>query len=87
MNTLTLSELDDDLVATIRHVAERDRTSENQAALKLLRKGAGLEDRAPSKGKIGNSLDDFIGTMSPEEAAEIDAAVRELRTVDKSMWR
>ena len=87
MNNLTLSELDDDLVATIRRVAERDSTSENQAALKLLRKGAALEDSASANGKVGNSLDDFIGTMSPEEAAEIDAAISELRTIDKSMWR
>lgn len=84
---MTLSDLDDDLVATIRRVAERDRTSESRAALKLLRKGAELEGSVPTNGKIGNSLDDFIGTMSPEEAAEIDAAIRELRTVDKSMWR
>ncbi len=84
---MTLRELDDDLIATIRRIAERDSTSENQAALKLLRKGAELEDVAPANGKVGNSLDEFIGTMSPEEAAEIDAAVRELRTVDKSMWR
>lgn len=87
MNKLTLRGLDDDLVAEIRRVAERDGISESRAALKLLRKGAELEDSAPANGKIGNSLDDFIGTMTPEEAAEIDAAVRELRTVDKSMWR
>ena len=87
MNTLTLSELDDDLVATIRHVAERDNTSENQAALKLLRKGAGLEDDVSSNGKVGSSLDEFIGTMSHDEATRIDEAISELRAIDKSMWR
>lgn len=87
MNSLTLDELDDDLIAAIRRVAEGDNSTENEAALKLLRKGAELEDVAPANGKVGKSLDEFIGTMSPEEAAEIDAAVRELRTVDKSMWR
>ena len=87
MNKLTLNQLDDDLIAAIRLAAERDNSTENEAALKLLRKGAGLEDVEPANGKVGNSLDDFIGTMSPEEAAEIDAAIRELRTIDKSMWR
>ena len=87
MNTLTLTELDDGLVAKIRRVAERDQTSENQAALKLLRKGAGLKDGATSNGKIGNSLDEFIGTMSHDEAAEIDAAIAELRVIDEAMWR
>lgn len=87
MNTLTLSEFDDDLVAAIRHVAERDRTSESQAALKLLRKGAGLEGGETANGKVGNSLDDFIGTWTKEEAEEFDAAVAELRVIDESMWR
>lgn len=87
MNHLSLSELDDSLLATIRRVAERDGLSENQAAIELLQRGAALEDEPPENGKVGNSLDDFIGGMDPEEAAKIDEAVRELREFDKSSWR
>ena len=87
MNTMTLNELDDELVATIRRVAERDKMSEKQAALKLLRKGAALEEEAPSNGKVGDSLKDVIGTWTKEEAEEFDAAVAELRVIDDSMWR
>ena len=87
MNKLTLNQIDDSLIAAIRRVAERDSTSENQAALKLLRKGAGLEEEAPSNGSIGKSLKDRIGTWSKNEAEEFDAAVAELRVIDESMWR
>ena len=87
MNSLTLDELDDDLIAAIRRVAEGDNSTENEAAMKLLRKGAELEDVAPVNGKVGNSLDEFIGTWTKEEAEEFDAAVAELRVIDESMWR
>ena len=87
MYNLTLNSLDDDLVSTIQRLAERDDITEDQAALKLLRKGAGLEDDAPGNGKIGNALDEFVGDWTKEEAAEFDATVAELRVIDESMWR
>ena len=91
MKSLTLNEVDDDLVAEIRQVAECHGITEEQAVLKLLRKGAELDeeldDQAAPNSKIGNSLDEFIGTMSHEEAEEIDNAIKELRMVDKSIWR
>ena len=87
LNQLVLSGFDDDLAASIRRVAEREKTSFDQAALQLLRKGAELDDRANGSGKIGSSLDEFFGTWTKEEAAEFDAAVAELRVIDESMWR
>ena len=87
MYNLTLNALDEDLVSTIQRLAERDDIPEDQAAVKLIRKGAGLEDETSANGKIGNSLDEVIGTWTEEEAAEFDAAVAELRVVDESMWR
>ena len=91
MKSLTLNELDEYLVARIRQEAERHGITEEQAALKLLRKGAELDekldDQATSNGKIGNSLDEFFGTWTEEEAAEFDAAIAELRVIDEAMWR
>ncbi len=65
----------------------RDNVSENEAALKLIRRGADLNERAPVKGKIGNSLDEFIGTWTEEEAAEIMEAIQELHVIDEEMWQ
>ena len=87
MNQIVLSGFDDELAASIRQVAEREHISVEQAALKLLRNGARLEVKPKPAGKIGNSLDEFIGTWTKEEAAEFDAAVAELRVIDEEMWR
>ena len=44
MKQLTVRGFDDDLERAIRQLARRERISLNQAALKLLRRGAGLPD-------------------------------------------
>ena len=53
MNQLTVRGFDDELAERIQRLAKRDGTSLNQAALKLLRKGAGLADPAPKSGHGG----------------------------------
>ena len=87
MKKIELSGFEDDLVKALRRVAEREQISMEQAAVKLLRKGAGLEVAKKPAGKIGNSLDHFIGTWSEEEAAELQAALREYHVVNKSACR
>ena len=87
MDQIVLKGIGADVVASVRRVAERDDISENEAALKLLRKGAELEDDAPANGKIGHSLDHFMGTWSEEEAAEMQALLAENHVVHESDWR
>ena len=87
MNQLTVRGFDDELAERIRRLARRDGTSLNQAALKLLRKGAGLADPAQKADTVGSSLDHLIGSWSDDEAAELDAALGEFETIDESAWR
>ena len=87
MKQLTVRGFDDELAETIRRVAERDRTSLNKAALKLLRKGAGLSEDAGRTDIVGSSLDHLIGSWSREEASEFDAALEDFETIDESIWR
>ncbi len=87
MNQLTVRGFDDELAERIRRLAKRDGTSLNQAALKLLRKGAGLADPAQKADTVGSSLDRLIGSWSDDEAAELDAALEEFETIDESTWR
>ena len=87
MNQLTVRGFDDELAERIRRLAKRDGTSLNQAALKLLRKGAGLADPAQKADTVGSSLDRLIGSWSDDEAAELDAALEEFETIDESAWR
>ena len=87
MNQLTVRGFDDELSERIRRLAKRDGTSLNQAALKLLRKGAGLADPAQKADTVGASLDLLIGSWSDDEAAELDAALEEFETIDEAAWR
>ena len=87
MNQLTVRGFDDELAERIRRLAKRDGTSLNQAALKLLRKGAGLADPAQKVDTVGASLDLLIGSWSDDEAAELDAALEEFEVIDEAAWQ
>ena len=87
MNQLTVRGFDDELAERIRRLAKRDGTSLNQAALKLLRKGAGLADPAHRPDTVGSSLDQLIGSWSADEAAELDQALQVFNVIDEAAWR
>ena len=87
MNQLTVRGFDDELAERIQRLAKRDGTSLNQAALKLLRKGAGLADPAQKVDTVGASLDRLIGSWSDDEAAELDAVLQEFEVIDEAAWR
>ena len=87
MNQLTVRGLDDELNASVRGLAERERISLNKAALKLLRKGAGLRDGTGGADTVGSSLDHLIGTWTQAEADEMDSALDAFETIDESAWK
>jgi hypothetical protein len=87
MTQLTIR-FDRALEGRLRALAKRERISLNQAAVRLLRKGAGLEDAPPAAADcIGNTLDDLIGTWSADEATELAAAVAIFETIDEELWQ
>lgn len=79
MDQLTVKGLGDDLSSALRRLADREGISLNQVALRLLRRGAGLADSAV---RVGSSLDHLIGSWTPEEADELDAALEAFETFD-----
>ena len=87
MNQLTVRGFDDELAERIRRLAKRDGTSLNRAALKLLRKGAGMADPAQKTDTVGASLDHLIGSWSYDEAAKLDAVLEEFEVIDEAAWR
>ena len=86
MNQLTVRGFDDELSARVRGLAKREGISLNQAALRLLRKGAGLTDGTGNPNAIGPSLDDLFGVWSRDEAESFDTALEVFETVDESAW-
>ena len=87
MNQITVRGFDDELAERIRRLAKRDGTCLNRAALKLLRKGAGLADPSQGPDIVGSSLDHLIGSWSDDAAAELDAALEEFEVIDEVAWR
>ena len=84
---MTVRGLGDELAERISRLAKRDGTSLNQAALKLLRKGAGLADPGRGPDTVGSSLDHLIGSWSVDEVAELDAALEAFEVIDEAAWR
>lgn len=87
MNQLTIRGLDADLEQRLRETARRDGVSLNQAALRLMRLGAGLGPPGASLGAVGSSLDDFFGGWTADEAREFTSWVEIFERIDPEMWR
>ena len=86
MNQLTVRGFDEELSNHLQRLARREGISLNKAALRLLRRGAGLTDDTGGRDTVGSSLDHLIGTWTAEEADAMAATLEELRTIDESMW-
>jgi hypothetical protein len=86
VNQLTLRGFDERLGRRIRELARKHDTSLNRAALMLLRRGAGLEDPARSAGRVGNSLDSFVGVWSEAEEREFLQSISALEQIDPELW-
>ncbi|MDE0448905.1 MAG: hypothetical protein OXH96_19755 [Spirochaetaceae bacterium] len=70
----------------IRKLAQQERISLNQAVLRLLRRGAGLETDQAGDDTVGTSLDQFIGSWTGRQADEMDRALTDFESIDESMW-
>jgi hypothetical protein len=84
---LTVRGFDKDLERRLRDVAKMRGVSLNQAALILLREGAGLEMPRRRANMVGDSLDSLIGSWSKAEESEFLQAISVLEEIDPSLWR
>ncbi len=86
MNQLTLRGIDDQLRERLLQLAEQEGISPDEAALQLLRKAVELPGSPSPSRRIGKSLNHFIGSMTPDESAELAEALQFFDTIDESMW-
>lgn len=86
MDQLTVRGFGDELGAAVRRLAAQEQISLNKAALRLLRRGAGLPDGTGRAGTVGSSLDHLIGGWSSKEADALDAALEDFGVIDESAW-
>ena len=89
MNQLTIRGFGPDLARRIQALAESEGLSLNQAALRLLRKGAGLTRSDPNDDEalIGAGLDRFFGTWSDADVQAMEKATRDFEHIDDSLWQ
>ncbi|MCY3621610.1 MAG: hypothetical protein OXH68_07845 [Gammaproteobacteria bacterium] len=85
MNQLTIRGFDDELVDYIRNLARREGISLNRAVMRLVRRGANLDE--PDADVVGSSLDHLMGTWTVEEADAIDLALQDFSRIDEAMWK
>jgi hypothetical protein len=87
MKQLTIRGVSRDVERRIRAVARKEGVSLNKAALRLLQAAVDAPAPKENSGKIGHSLDRFIGTMSDEEAAAIIEANKVFDVIDPELWK
>lgn len=85
MKQLSVRGFEPELVEALKKLSEDEGISLSQAALRLMRAGAGLDSRGRSR--IGHSLDDFIGTMSDDEVSDFRRAIAPCEQIDESFWQ
>ncbi len=87
MDDLSLHGFDKELERRLTEIARREGVSLNGAALRLLRRGAGLlEAGAPSEA-VGNALDGFIGRWSETDERNVLASIAAFEIVDEALWK
>jgi len=84
MKKLTLRGFDDELADYIRNLARREGISLNRAVMRLVRRGAKLDD--PYADVIGSSLDHLMGTWTVDEADAIDRALQDFSRIDEAVF-
>lgn len=87
MDQLTVRGFDKALAQRIRAVAKERGVSLNQAAVLLLRQGAGLTGGARRSGKVTQSLSKLIGAWSKAEFEDFEQALQPLERIDSELWK
>ena len=83
---LTVRGFGQELANAVQRLATREKISLNQAALKLLRQGAGLRDPIDQPNAPQRAIEELHGAWTPEESAAIDRAISDFSAIEAGMW-
>jgi len=84
---LTIRVADAELERRILDLAEEEGLSMNQAAVRLLAKGAGLRHGKQQTSTIGESLDDLAGTWTETEETSFLESTALFEMIDEELWQ
>ena len=82
---ITIRISDPEIEKTLRRKAKESGKSLNKVVLELIGESSGTG--GGKKKPAGESLREFAGTMTDEEAAELEEAVRIFEEIDEEMWK
>lgn len=85
MKSFTIHKLEGETYTRIEELAQREGTSINKTAKKLLRKALGIENESVAERR--KRFERFFGTWTEEQAAEFEEAVRVFDEIDEESWR
>lgn len=85
MKSFTIHKLEGETYARIEELAQREGTSINKTAKKLLRKALGIENESVAERR--KRFAKFLGTWTEEQGAEFEEAVRVFDEIDEESWR
>jgi hypothetical protein len=85
MQQLTIRGFDLELLHCLKGLAQREGLSLNQAAIRLMRLGAGLENGQPSF-QIGEAIERYSGVWTSEEAREFENNTACFNEIDHEIW-
>jgi hypothetical protein len=85
MTVISIRGIDDKAVTRLKQQAQREGTSLNSLAVRLLESGAGI--RAPGKAtQIFDDLDALAGTWKAADAKAFETATAAFSEVDPALW-
>jgi hypothetical protein len=87
LKQLTVRGFDPELERRLRRLAREEKISLTCAAIRLMRKGAGLDGESRVGRPIGKALDRFFGNWTDEQADAIERAVEDFEVIDEEMWK
>ena len=87
VSQLSLRGFDKELERRIREMARKERISLNKAALKLMRRGAGIAESSEASATVGEALDSFIGRWTEKDERRLLDSIAGCEAVDPDLWR
>ena len=85
MKAITLRNIPPEVQKAIREKVRQKGLSANRAVIELLQERLGVQRKV--KKVLHHDLDHLIGSWSEEEAEQFDQTLREMRQIDKELWK
>jgi hypothetical protein len=84
---ITLRGISRELAAAIHQIAASEGIALDEAALKLLFRGAGIQQNPDPSTTIGSDLDHLFGVWKPDDAETFLASIRHCERIDQDFWK